>query len=190
MNYTDIITRFWRLDEECPFTPAETRMYLQLLDIFSRVGFDRPVTMANTLATGLFGISLAVYKNACKDLIDRGLITVEIKTIKRRHCAVFRLADPTAESPTQTPDPATVHTSTDTEDTPGQIQEPEAAEAKPVKASATPAATVSDPQCIRIRHGVIKRISAGTDRRHRSSGTGNGNPQERNHRHGASRRRS
>lgn len=187
MNYTDIITRFWRLDEECPFTPAETRMYLQLLDIFSRVGFDRPVTMANTLATGLFGISLAVYKNARKGLIGRGLISVEFKTIKRRKCAIFRLA-PAQTTETPIPDPAIVYTGTDTEDTPGQILEPEVAEAKPVKASTT--ATVSDTQCIRIRHGVIKRISAGTDRRHRSSGTGNGNPQERNHRHGASRRRS
>jgi len=97
MNYTELIDRFWRLDEERPFTTAETRMYMKLLDMFSRVGFDHSVSMCNALAVGLFGISLCCYKSALHGLVQRGLIAVEYHKVQRRRCAVFTLVTQSAE---------------------------------------------------------------------------------------------
>jgi len=99
MNYTELIDRFWRLDEEHPFTTAETRMYMKLLDMFSRVGFDHSVSMCNALAVGLFGISLCSYRSALHGLMQRGLIAVEYRKVQRRRCAVFTLVTESAAEP-------------------------------------------------------------------------------------------
>ena len=110
MNYTELLNRFWRLDEERSFTTAETRMYLQLLDMFSRVGFDRSISMSNALAVGLFGISLNTYRTALQSLVERGLIAVEYRKEHRRRCAVFTLSTtkPTAANNTTSDTPTTV----------------------------------------------------------------------------------
>lgn len=137
MNHTELLNRFWRLDEERQFTAAETRMYLRLLDTFSRVGFDRSVTMSNTLATGTFGISLSAYKRVRQSLIDRGLITMELTTVKRRSCATFRLAEPTAK-PQAEPQPEP------------QPQQPEATTQQPIPTTA--------PTKIRVKSGSACKI--------------------------------
>ena len=158
MTYTDLINRFWRLDAELQFTSAETRMYLQLLDIFNRVGLDHSVTMSNTLAVGLFGISLSAYKRVRQSLIDRGLITMEIQTVKRRRCAVFRLADPlTTVANKPKPAPVTIP-----EQKPAQVPAPEStsvAKSDDIPNKTEPAVNTA-PQP--IRHNV-------PDRQHRHS---------------------
>jgi hypothetical protein len=105
------------MDEAQQFSPAETRLYLLLLDKFNRVGFDRSITMNNRLATALMCASLNSYLKARESLVARGLITVELVTEKRRVYAVFRLAVPVAptcnvriESPTDKPVDQTANT--------------------------------------------------------------------------------
>jgi len=110
MNYTELIDRFWRLDEERPFTTTETRMYMKLLDMFRRVGFDHSVSMCNALAVGLFGISLRSYRSALQGLVDRGLIAVEYRKVLRRRCAVFTLAAKPAPAPAAEPDETAAET--------------------------------------------------------------------------------
>ena len=102
MNYNNLIDRFWRLDDECHFTAAATRLYLMLIDHFNRVGFDRNITWTNGMAMEHLGISLNAYLAARDMLVSRGLlaITLESGRGKRSHRTVYTL-------PTAAPQPAT-----------------------------------------------------------------------------------
>ena len=169
MNYTEHLNRFWRLDEERAFTTAETRMYLQLLNMFSRVGFDRTISMCNALAVGLFGISLCTYKSALHTLVERGLITVEYRKEHRRRCAVFALAtQQPAETPTDT-DPDTepvVDTSIDADaDIPAQLTETRSATQTTQTEPIAPAPLKPLPPHIRLNRRQRRRQTPRTKRR-------------------------
>ena len=99
MNYTQLVTRFWRLDDECHFSAAATRLYLMLLDHFSRVGFDRSITWTNGMAMEHLAISLNAYIAARDMLVTRGLLNIaeEAGRGKRSHRTVYTLPSHTVQ---------------------------------------------------------------------------------------------
>ena len=99
MNHTDLMNRFWRLDEELRFSANETRLYLLLLDTLCRVGLDRSLTWTNCYAMGVLGISLNAFRNACQSLASRGLIAVNVEIVKRRYHTTLQLLLPETPLP-------------------------------------------------------------------------------------------
>lgn len=154
MTHRDLTDRFWRLDSECQFTSNETRIYLQLLDAFSRVGFDRTITMSDTLAIGLFGISLKAYRAARKRLVDRGLITIEICTVKRRRSTTFSL---TGELPPQKETEPETESDLSAPQEPVQTPKPQP-EAKPKKPVAIPVPTARRAKARTKRRATSRTI--------------------------------
>lgn len=98
MNHTDLMNRFWRLDEVLRFSANETRLYLLLLDTLFRVGLDRSLTWTNCYAMGVLGISLNAFRNACQSLASRGLIYVNVEMVKRRYLTTLQLVIPATET--------------------------------------------------------------------------------------------
>lgn len=107
MNYTELVNRFWRLDDECHFSAAATRLYLMLIDHFSRVGFDRSITWTNGMAMEHLAISLNAYIAARDTLVARGLLAInyELGRGKRSHRTVYTLPVAAAQTATADADP-------------------------------------------------------------------------------------
>jgi len=144
MNHTDLMNRFWRLDEVLRFSANETRLYLLLLDTLCRVGLDRSLTWTNCYAMGVLGISLNAFRNACQSLASRGLIYVNVEMVKRRHLTTLQLAIPDTETPdTEAPEPV--------DDEPQTRENPAPADVptEPEKPADPVIATTSTPTAVR-----------------------------------------
>ena len=74
MNLFDLLSNFWRVDEQKNFSGNETRLYFFLIHLANRSYWAEWIEFADKKLIANIGISLQVLKSARERLKDAGLL--------------------------------------------------------------------------------------------------------------------
>lgn len=76
MNYLELITKFWKLDLERPFTASDTRLYFYLVHTCNTLGWKNPFGHSDRHLALNVSVSVNTIRKAKHRLVEAGLIHV------------------------------------------------------------------------------------------------------------------